>query len=162
MFSTDGCCTELLLVVIKCVKCGIGLLFWYHTVPICTVDSWHDITYTSVNIRSAPTVHCIRLLFIVITVNECCTSSPVHAHNGTANCTVGHDWEALLLLGKNAFNANSIKEITFPFRVPHCIHTKYIVCATSVPHKCQIISTSLHMIFAAYFAVLYIHTYMLQ
>ena len=28
------------------------------------------------------------------------TSSPVHAHNGTANCTVGHDWEALLLLGK--------------------------------------------------------------
>jgi hypothetical protein len=30
-------------------------------------------------------------------------SSPVPAHsycNGTANCTVGHDWEALLLVGK--------------------------------------------------------------
>ena len=39
--------------------------------------------YTFLNIWTAPTVHCVRLLFIVITVNECCTSSPVHAHNQT-------------------------------------------------------------------------------
>ena len=80
---------------------------------MCTVDSWHDIAYTSVNIRSAPAVHCVRLLFIVITVNECCTTSHVHAHSGTANCTVGHDCEALLLLGQNACNANCVKETTF-------------------------------------------------
>ena len=52
------------------------------------------------------------LLFIVITVNECCTSSPVHAHNGTANCTVGHDCEALLLLGQNVFNDSSVEKTT--------------------------------------------------
>jgi hypothetical protein len=27
LFNADECCTELLLVVIKCVKCRIGLLF---------------------------------------------------------------------------------------------------------------------------------------
>ena len=76
LFSTDGCCTELLLVVVKYVKC---FLFWYHTVTICTVVCWHDIAYIFVNIWSAPAVQCVRLLLIVISVNECCTSSPVHA-----------------------------------------------------------------------------------
>jgi hypothetical protein len=42
-------------------------------------------------------------------------SSPVPARsycNGTANCTVGRDCEALLLLGQNEFSANSVKETT--------------------------------------------------
>jgi hypothetical protein len=82
-------------------------------VKICNVVCCHDIAYKYVNIRSAPTVYCVRLLFDVITENECCTSSPVSAHsycNGTAVCTVGHDWEGLLLLGQNAFNAYSVKK----------------------------------------------------
>lgn len=34
--------------------------------------------------------------------------------NCTANCTVGrHDSEALLLLGQNAVNANSVEKTTF-------------------------------------------------
>jgi hypothetical protein len=38
-------------------------------------------------------------------------SSPVPAHcNGTANCIVGRDWEALLLLGQNAVNGSSVKK----------------------------------------------------
>ena len=43
LFSTDECCTDLLLVVVKCVKCRVGLLFLYRTVTICTVVCWHDI-----------------------------------------------------------------------------------------------------------------------
>jgi len=34
------------------------------------------------------TVHCVRLLFIVITANECFTSSPVHAHSHTVSVIV--------------------------------------------------------------------------
>jgi hypothetical protein len=45
-----------------------------HCVTICTAERCHDIAYTYVNIRSAPTVQCVRLLFVVITVNECCTA----------------------------------------------------------------------------------------
>jgi hypothetical protein len=41
--------------------------------------------FTFVNIRSAPTV---RMLFIVITVNECYTSSPVHARSHTVTVMV--------------------------------------------------------------------------
>ena len=72
------------------------------------------------------------------TYTQCCTSSPVHTHNdvpavlyihtmlyqqsytytqcnGTANCTVGHHCEALLLLGQNAVNDNCVeKKTTFP------------------------------------------------
>ena len=85
-------------------------------VTIYTVVHCHDTAYTSVNIWSAPTVHCVRLLFIVIIVNERCTSStvPAHSHcNGTANCAVGHHCDASLLLGQNAFNANSVEKATF-------------------------------------------------
>jgi hypothetical protein len=32
LYITNSCCTELLLDVIKCVKCRVGLLFWLRTV----------------------------------------------------------------------------------------------------------------------------------
>jgi hypothetical protein len=151
-----------------------------HCVTICTVVHWHDTAYTYVNIWSAPTVHCVRLLFIVITVNECCTSSPVHAQshsycNGTANCTVGHHCEALLFLGQNAFNANSVEEkLLFPFHVPQGAQTKYIYIffffSLSKFGSTQVIHKRKHQIIKHFFAedicspscstvCTYIHTY---
>ena len=52
-----------------------------HCVTICTVECCHDIVYTFVNIWSAPTVHCVRLLFIVITVT-------VMLYQQSCTCTV--------------------------------------------------------------------------
>jgi hypothetical protein len=127
----------------------------------------HDTACTFANIWSAPSVHCVRLLFIVITVNECCTSSPVHAHNGTANCTVGHDCEALLLLGQNVFNANSVEKTSFPFPMTHGIQIKYMVCAnfssTQVIHKkYQIIKQFFAQDICSPFTLPYVHKYMFQ
>ena len=69
---------------------------------------------------------------------QSCTCTQSHSYcNGTANCTVGHHCEALLVLGQNAFNF--VKKTIVPFHVPHRTQTKYIVCATSVPRKHQII-----------------------
>jgi hypothetical protein len=65
-------------------------------------------------------------------------SSPVPAHsyyNVTANCTVGRDWEALLLFGgQNAFNINYIKKLAFPFYVPHRIDYMHCLCHLSSTH----------------------------
>jgi len=51
----------------------------------------------------------------------------LHMHiscNGTANCTVGHDCEALFFWRQNAFNDNYVKKLLFPFQVPQGIKNK--------------------------------------
>jgi hypothetical protein len=85
------------------------------------------------------------LLFIVITVNECCTSSPVHAHNQTDTVMVLLTvlWAMTVwpyyYFGKMHSMLILYRKLLFPFHVPHGIQTKYIVCATSDPPKYQII-----------------------
>ena len=63
------------------------------------------------------------LLFVVITVNECCTSSPVHAHNQTVTVMVLQLtvlWAMavivgliIFIVGINVFNDNSVQKTTF-------------------------------------------------
>jgi hypothetical protein len=81
---------------------------------------WHDIAYTFVNSWTAPTapcnaaVYCNHSQWMLYQQSCTCTQSKSYC-NGTANCTVGHDCVALLLLllWQNAFNVNSVHKTTF-------------------------------------------------
>jgi len=125
---------QLLLVVVKCVKCRVGLLFWYRTVcnnMYCWVLSCYCI-YICKHLVSTNSTLCKAAVCCNhshwMLYQQSCTCTQSHSYcNGTANCTVGHDCEALLFLGQNA--VNFVKKTTVPFHVPHRIQTKYIVCA---------------------------------
>jgi len=88
-----------------------------------------------------------------------CTQSHIYC-NGTANCTVGHDCEAfLLLLGQIAFNF--VKKTTVPFTC----HTECRLNILFVQLQFHAIIRTFSIfqsIFEAHFAVKYVHTYMFR
>jgi len=129
----------------------------------CWVLSWYCVYFckhlvsTNSTLRK-PAVYCNHSQLMLY--QQSCT-----AHNGTANCTVGHAWEALLLLGQNAFNANAVEKTSLPFPMTHGVQTKYIVCAnfssTQVIHKkYQIIKQFFAQDICGPFTLPYVHKYM--
>jgi len=68
LFSTDECCTQLLLVVVKCVKCRIGLLLWYRTM-------WNNM-YCCVS-----TCYCIYICKYLVSTNRTLCKAAVYCNH---------------------------------------------------------------------------------
>ena len=105
-----------------------------------------------------------------ITVNECCASSPVHAHNQTVTVMVlltvlqtmsvkhCYSW------GKKHLILILYCKLHLPFHVSCGIQTRCIVCETSVPHKYHIFKHFFEVDICSLFwsTVCTVHTHMLQ